>query len=240
MQTSFSEPAHRPAGSELGGKAQGKARAHIASRGEMMVEAAPAAPSRNMQMEGIPEGTYKPRPKAEGSSANFMRKARRDCGHVSQEFHKERKATAEGILEATELALSTVQAVAADDATADLDSEAVEAVLGLFQDIRLQTELSFLRQPIFAEDGERTCEVYPGGGDRVDWIDTDQMAQQQRLQKQLALRHTMAAQRNVDGLPELPLAKWEDQPTLAPLGASPYPLALMPAQPVAVSSSPTY
>ena len=53
---------------------------------------------------------------------------------VPQEFHKERKATAEGILEATELALPTVQAVTADDATADLDSEAVEAVLGLFQD----------------------------------------------------------------------------------------------------------
>ncbi|CAE7336646.1 unnamed protein product [Symbiodinium natans] len=38
----------------------------------------------------------------------------------------------------------------------------------------------------------------------------DQMAQQQKLHKQLALRHTMAAKRNVDGLPELPLAKWED------------------------------
>ena len=40
------------------------------------------------------------------------------------------------------------------------------------QDKRLQIELSALRQSIFTEDGNRTCEVYPGGGDRVGWIDT--------------------------------------------------------------------
>jgi hypothetical protein len=49
-----------------------------------------------------------------------------------------------------------------------LNSEAPARV----QDKRLQIELSALRQSIFNEDGNRTCEVYPGGGDRVDWIDT--------------------------------------------------------------------
>ncbi|CAE7355196.1 unnamed protein product [Symbiodinium sp. CCMP2592] len=127
----------------------------------------------------------------------------------------------------------------------------------------------------------------------------DQMAQQQKLQKQLALRHTMtlranvivlhqsvspvvvalgnsmstllAAKRNVDGLPELPLAKWEAhhgigqktakgsltgpgnagaawgaaQTPIKQSGAegevrklaqaTPYPLALMPAQAVATA-----
>ena len=53
---------------------------------------------------------------------------------VPQEFHKERKAAAARILEATEQALPTVQAVMADDATADLSSEAVEALLVLLQD----------------------------------------------------------------------------------------------------------
>ena len=33
-------------------------------------------------------------------------------------------------------------------------------------------ELSALRRSIFTEDGNRTCEVYLGGGDRADWIDT--------------------------------------------------------------------
>ena len=40
------------------------------------------------------------------------------------------------------------------------------------QDKRLQIELIALRQSIFTEDGNRTCEVYHGGGDRVDWIGT--------------------------------------------------------------------
>ena len=151
---------------------------------------------------GIPEGTYRPRPKAKGpkkvppnppldrcatcndfsyagSSANFVRKTCRDCGHVSQErrehvytvdpsvcsheatdrrgssrttsrtfcrmcgtfvdevpqeFHRERKAVSERILEATELALPVVQAVTADDATADLNPEAVEQIMVHFQD----------------------------------------------------------------------------------------------------------
>ncbi|CAE7359907.1 unnamed protein product, partial [Symbiodinium sp. CCMP2456] len=64
------------------------------------------------------------------------------CGicidEVPQEFHKERKAAAERILEAAELALPTVQAVVADDATDDLNPEAVEVMLGLFQELVTQ------------------------------------------------------------------------------------------------------
>ena len=37
---------------------------------------------------------------------------------------------------------------------------------------RLPIELSALRQPISSEDGNRTFEIYPAGGDRIDWIDT--------------------------------------------------------------------
>ena len=47
------------------------------------------------------------------------------CGtfvdEVPQEFHRERKAVSERMLEATELALPIAQAVTADDATADLN-----------------------------------------------------------------------------------------------------------------------
>ena len=59
------------------------------------------------------------------------------CGtfvdEVPQEFQKERKAVAELSLEATEQAFPTVQAVMADDANADFNPEAAEALLGLFQ-----------------------------------------------------------------------------------------------------------
>jgi len=85
-------------------------------------------------------------------------------------------------------------------------------------------------------------EVQQRAGLRVRSLE-EQMVQQQKLQKHLALRHTMVAQRNVDGLPELPLARWEEQPSLAPVGASPYPLAPpVPSEVVApvASSSPTY
>ena len=44
---------------------------------------------------------------------------------VPQEFHRERKAAAERMLEATELALPIVQAITENDATADLNPEAV-------------------------------------------------------------------------------------------------------------------
>ena len=37
---------------------------------------------------------------------------------------------------------------------------------------RLQIELNALRQAIFLDDGTRTANHYPGGGDRVDWCDT--------------------------------------------------------------------
>ena len=50
----------------------------------------------------------------------------------------------------------------------NLNTEAPSRV----QDKRLQIELSALRQSIFTEDGVRSCEAYPNGGDRVDWIDT--------------------------------------------------------------------
>ena len=152
---------------------------------------------------GIPEGTYNPRPRGkgaakktppnppldrctsctdfsyQGSSANYVRKTCRDCGHVSQErrehvytvdpavcsheatdhrgssrstsrtfcrmcgifvdevpqeFHRERKAVSEKLLEATEMALPIVQSITADDATADLDPEAVLQLLGSFQE----------------------------------------------------------------------------------------------------------
>ena len=44
-----------------------------------------------------------------------------------------------------------------------------DALAGV-KDKRLQIELSSLRQSIFTEDGERTCGLYPGGGDSVEWI----------------------------------------------------------------------
>ena len=37
---------------------------------------------------------------------------------------------------------------------------------------RLQIELDAIRQSIFDGDGRRTAEVYPKGGDRVDWVAT--------------------------------------------------------------------
>ena len=40
------------------------------------------------------------------------------------------------------------------------------------QDKRLQIELDAIRQSIFDGDGRRTAEVYPKGGDRVDWVAT--------------------------------------------------------------------
>ena len=40
------------------------------------------------------------------------------------------------------------------------------------QDKRLQIELESIRQSIFDGDGRRTAEVYPKGGDRVDWVAT--------------------------------------------------------------------
>ena len=50
----------------------------------------------------------------------------------------------------------------------NLNTEAPSRV----QDKRLQIELSALSQSIFTEDGVRSVEAYPYGGDRVDWIDT--------------------------------------------------------------------
>ena len=44
------------------------------------------------------------------------------------------------------------------------------------QDKRLQIELSALRQFIFTEDGVRTVEAHPYGGDRIDWVDTSTQA----------------------------------------------------------------
>ena len=40
------------------------------------------------------------------------------------------------------------------------------------EDKRMQIELDAIRQSIFDGDGRRTAEVYPGGGDRVDWVAT--------------------------------------------------------------------
>ena len=40
------------------------------------------------------------------------------------------------------------------------------------QDKRLQIKLNAIRQSIFNGDGRRTAEVYPKGGDRVDWVAT--------------------------------------------------------------------
>ena len=55
------------------------------------------------------------------------------CGifvdEVPQEFHRERKTVSEKLLEATEMALPIVQSITADDATADLDPEAVLQLL---------------------------------------------------------------------------------------------------------------
>ena len=60
-----------------------------------------------------------------GSSRSRSRTFCRMCGtfvdEVPQEFHRERKAVSERMLEATELALPIAQAVTADDATADLN-----------------------------------------------------------------------------------------------------------------------
>ncbi|CAE7525841.1 hypothetical protein AK812_SmicGene23390 [Symbiodinium microadriaticum] len=108
---------------------------------------------------GIPEGTYNPRPRSKGpkkvppnppkdrcanctdfgyagSSANFVRKTCRDCGNVSQERreHVYTVAVSEKLLEATEQAVPIIQALTADDATADLNQEAVEQLMAVFQD----------------------------------------------------------------------------------------------------------
>ena len=45
-------------------------------------------------------------------------------------------------------------------------------VLSRVQDKWLQIELDAIRQSIFDGDGRRTAEVYPKGGDRVDWVAT--------------------------------------------------------------------
>ena len=44
------------------------------------------------------------------------------------------------------------------------------------QDKRLQIELMSIRQALVDDDGNRTCDIYPGAGDRVDWINTSTMA----------------------------------------------------------------
>ena len=73
-----------------------------------------------------------------GSSRSTSRTFCRMCGifvdEVPQEFHRERKAVSEKLLEATEMALPIVQSITADDATADLDPEAVLQLLGSFQE----------------------------------------------------------------------------------------------------------
>ena len=51
---------------------------------------------------------------------------------------------------------------------ANLDTKVPSRV----QDKRLQIELDAIRQSIFAGDGRRAAEVYPKGGDRVDWVAT--------------------------------------------------------------------
>ena len=60
------------------------------------------------------------------------------CGtfidEVPQDFHRERKAVSEKLLEATEQAVPIIQALTADDATADLNQEAVEQLMAVFQD----------------------------------------------------------------------------------------------------------
>ena len=62
----------------------------------------------------------------------------RMCGtfidEVPQDFHRERKAVSEKLLEATEQAVPIIQALTADDATADLNQEAVEQLMAVFQD----------------------------------------------------------------------------------------------------------
>ena len=50
----------------------------------------------------------------------------------------------------------------------DLNTE----VFARVQDKRLQVELNAIRQSIFVDDGRRRSEVYPQGGDRVEWIAT--------------------------------------------------------------------
>ena len=49
------------------------------------------------------------------------------------------------------------------------------------QDKRLQIELDAIRQSIFDGDGRRTAEVYPKGGDRVDWVATATQVAECRL-----------------------------------------------------------
>ena len=84
------------------------------------------------------------------------------CGifvdEVPQEFHRERKAVSEKLLEATEMALPIVQSITADDATADLDPEAVLQLLGGFQErvqqaIALEGADSSYRPPRLAQGG---------------------------------------------------------------------------------------
>ena len=60
------------------------------------------------------------------------------CGtfidEVPQDFHREHKAVSEKLLEATEQAIPIIQALTADDATADLNQEVVEQLMAVFQD----------------------------------------------------------------------------------------------------------
>ena len=73
-----------------------------------------------------------------GSTKSTSKTFRLQCGtfvdEVPQEFHKERKAAAQRMLNATADAVSTASALMADDATATLNPEAVEVILGTFTD----------------------------------------------------------------------------------------------------------
>eukprot|EP00439_Symbiodinium_sp_Y106_P053021 s2973_g7.t1 len=157
-----------------GGKAQPKGRAHLAivtpkqdpdgglyvpsgndedAHAYMVNEldaasskAAPARPSSAMQMEG-----------GDRRFTHGQRKGQ-TYEEVLQEFHRERKAVSEKLLEATEMALPIVQPITADDATADLDPEAVLQLLGGFQErvqqaIALEGADSSYRPPRLAQGG---------------------------------------------------------------------------------------
>ena len=70
--------------------------------------------------------------------------------------------------EASRRAIAHVMLSDCRSLVANLNTEVPSRV----QDKRLQIELDAIRQSIFDGDGRRTAEVYPKGGDRVDWVAT--------------------------------------------------------------------
>ena len=62
---------------------------------------------------------------------------------------------------------------------------------------RHQVELNAIRQSVFDEDGRRTSEVYPQGGDQVDWLATAIQAADFRFWILVSTRYHVKATRSL-------------------------------------------